>query len=326
MIETLHLRTKVPGYVFGDLYEYGRMVWPDVPWVKGRGGSAVVRVKGATTLALQPITVGPNDGMADVVVQTNLTRLMYGDGKSLTLPPAKVGDACGRALAAIHYWLGPRTPLPWDWRVSRVDANATVELQDRDAALFLDEVGHQLWALRGKTDRPGRYSYRHAPNSTEQVALYSKTAESDLRGPNGGHLVRLEVRDFRDRARGHYGETLSDIIERGADVAKERVSTWLDRLGRQVYANPSREIVDTLILRGLSPVDAVRLSGAALILAADGLPGLIDRGVPSATAYRWAAEIRAVVKDPEAFLSETGIQLTLDDVVYADELYSEVHQ
>jgi hypothetical protein len=325
VIETLHVRAPVPGYRVGTLLDYARQVWPDAPWIPGRSGSAVIRVKGALTLAFQPVTVGPNKGDAHVVVQANLTRLLHGEGKSFSLKPSEVPDGCAVMLSNIAYWLGPRTPAPWEWRVSRVDANGTFGLADRDAALFLDEVGHQLWSEpRGKTDRPGRFSYRHSPNSTEQVAIYSKTEESGRRAANGSHLVRIEVRDFKDRARKHYGDLLTNVIESGATVAKERVSSWLDRLGRQVYADPSRVIVDRLILRGVDPVEAFRLAGPTLVLAADGIDGLVSRGVPPRTAYRWASEIRAVVRDPDSFLAETGIQLTVDDVLFAADETTEV--
>jgi hypothetical protein len=331
MIETLTVRAEVPGYRVGDLVDFGKMVWPDVPWSRGRGGSAYIKpgAPGATTVAMQPISVGSRKGGADLVVQGNLTRLVYGEqGKSLTLPPSKVVDGVGRLVDAVTFWLGPRTPAPWDWRVSRVDANGTVELPDRDSELFMIEVARQLWGMgKGDTAQHGRQSLTYKPNQTEEVAVYSKSAESNIRGPRGGILIRTEVRDFSERARRHYGGTLVDVIERGGLVSKERVSSWLERLGRQVYADTSRQMVDRLIAIGFEPQDAFRLAAPALIAAADGVAGLTSRGVPERTAYRWISEIRARVEDPDRFVAldgMTGIQLTVDDVVFAHDHFEEV--
>lgn len=323
MIETLNVRAPLDGYLVGNLFDYALMCYPVGRWKHGRAGGAVcgTPLPGGASLSFQHITLGPNKGQASLVVEGNLTRVRYGaDAKSLTLHPDDVQGACVDLLSSLSYVLGNEVPDPSRWRVSRVDANATVELLEIDALSWLDAVGESMKSAWPRTwSRPGILSYRAKPTMQEQLAAYSKSVESEVLGPSGGHLARLEYRTYGRKAREVYGDTLLDVMGSGGNVAQERVSRWMDRFGRAAFSEPSRIIVDRLIARGMDPTEAFRLVGPALVLASDGLEGLTSRGVSQRTAYRWATEIRAVVSDPESFLDLGGIEVTVDDVVYAGE-------
>lgn len=321
MIESVVLSAPL-GFV-GDPYLWAsqKSARPD-QHKRGTKGSVWWDSLGGSKVALRVVGVGPAKGRVDVVVKANLPRLLDGDrGKAGTLRPERVPDGLVAALESATYCLGSSvTPALVTWRPERVDSNATLPIPGEYSRLWIDGVGEVMRQSKGEWSAGGRTSYLLRETRQREIACYSKSVESGILAPGGEDLVRLEVRDFGAESRKAYGETIVDMIERGPSVGRERVSTWLDRLGRHIDAEPSRVVVDRLIERGMDPSDAFRLAGPALIAAAEGIEGLTRRGIDQRKAYRWVAEIRAYAKDPDAFLDPSGLQYTTDDIVWSDEL------
>lgn len=312
MIETIQAQTWVgvpqldPGVVVSMIDD------PGVRWKRGRGGSWTHSGPGKTTATLETLALGTNAGRTVLTVKGNLPRLLHGEhAAAFTLHPDNVYKGCCAMLRAGTYFADFASQDLSDWRLNRVDANLTAEISDEDAVNWLDGVGGTMRGIDEEMTAHGRHSFLAHLNKYEELAVYSKTRQTGTRGPRDGHLVRLEHRAFGRKAREIYGDTLDRVAQEGAVMAGTRLEKWLSKMSVQVVGQAVDNVAVMLIRQGMDPATAYRMAGPAIILAAEGIPALVESGVSQSTAYRWKAQLDAVL------LGEGGSVVTWDDVVYA---------
>ena len=312
MIETLQVSTPLSDYLTPDQIVLVDDLGLDAGWKRGRAGSWVHMAPGRTTVALETIQFGPNKGRTVLKAKGNLPRLVHGDGaESFTLHPDDVWRGCQALVKAATTFVPTASQNLGKWKVHRVDSNVTCELQDVDALTWLQGVRSDLAGLDDSVCSYGSTSHRAQVGKQEQLAVYSKTLDSGIRGPRDGHLVRIEDRLFGRKAREVYGDSLATVAQEGAVMARNRLENWLSRFSLQVIAQGNENVAALLIRQGMEPSQAVKMSGVALVLAAKGVVGLTDMGVPAPTAYRWKAQLEAVL------VGDGASVMSWDDVVYA---------
>jgi hypothetical protein len=259
-------------------------------------------------------------------VQANLTRLVHGaDGKAWTLHDEEVPVGCLLMLGEAQKALQGASGAFADWRLSRVDASVTVGLQSEDVNLAFPAWAAGFWALHGgrrQTSQPGPHSLAHQRTQECKVRMYDKSAETLARTgktPEGPHLVRLEEQTMGRTVRAAYGETLAELVEGGAVVAKTRLAEWVDRIPAAV-ASDGDALFARLHLSGMSAERATSLVHAAQVLRSAGVEGLMSRGISRATAYRWATEIRNALGAQGLDGESYGVGFDLDDAVFARDM------
>lgn len=281
-------------------------------WKPGRAGALVHGAEAGTKVTLEPVHLGPNKGGTALKVKGNLPRLVGGDGaEALSLDPADVMRGLHRLISATQV-VAPWAPLDLGaWKVSRVDANATAELLDADAEAWLVGVRGSMLAIDEEAECHGWHSHK-ARFAKGQVACYSKSIQTGARGPRDGHLVRIEDRVFGRKARGWYGDTLLDVAQEGADVARTRLDKWIGTFGVAAVSDSVEAVARLLMSRGMSSGDALKLAGLAPLMATKGPAYLVSEyGVSKATAYRWHQQLRDALAS-----REPGVAFTWDEVVY----------
>jgi len=318
MIETLNVFTRhLDRTIPGSVLESVRFLYP-YAHAKGHSRKVSIAAPGKVVVEVERDRFG-----IKVAAKLNLPRILYGEGAAAgSLPPDDIPAGVLAALRSVHHvFQGDVSMDPAHWKISRVDVNATFEMLPADASAALESVAGLMLSVDPDRALYGSHSMRARISKHEVVRVYDKSRESGLSGPAGGTLVRIEGQLTSIKARSAVGETLDDLVEGGSVMAQEQVARWLSRFGSALFVSAQpRDVVRLMISRGMDPVAAARLAGPALIMARDGMPGLVDLGVSQATAYRWAREIRSVMEGSPA--SATGYCLDARDIVTSDVMAS----
>jgi len=132
-------------------------------------------------------------------------------------------------------------------------------------------------------------------------------------------LVRVEEQVVSRRARALYGDTLAEMAEKGADVARERITRWLDRSGPALASAGLDTVVRTAVGAGVPADAALRLGMLSQVFGTYDVAALVEMGLSQRTAYRWASMLRDGLAglDPEG----CGVLLDVRDAALASREY-----
>lgn len=243
-------------------------------------------------------------------VEGNLTSVLYGsEAKAGNLTEDELAPALARLVdVGFEAVDGAGYPYPRArlLQVSRMDTSVTRVLPP---SVPVHEFVRTLAAHELRTWKPGKKGNRFSVAGSNGLTAthgtrggdlylrgYEKTAEAHANGhPCPPNVFRAEA-ERRPRQRPYLEEL--DVVLETAHSDADRIGKWVAEATAETNLVAAQALRDGMVALGEAdnPAEALRLCGAASVLASKGIAGLVDQGgISRSTAYRIEKRIETLM-------------------------------